>query len=420
MLRTRRQKAVRTTRTSGVPGPDGHEYDSFVRVDEFARALDGGGYSTSDATLNRELALVATLRRAGTVMAAPEPAERDRMRQRIMAQYSSVVHGGTSPVLPLRESGRRRRISDERRGRFVVAAAAALCLLMSLSGVGLLLSREALPGDTLLYAVKRSAESAALGLTFGDENKALKHLEFAKARVSEIEVMAERVDADATWSAGDDRFVRALDDFERDTAAGTRLLTEVASEGRSAILPSLRGWVEQQEPRRPAVRRALPLAATTRLATTLELLDRVITRVDALDRRSDCVVVTFGTHDDLGLLPARGACEVVPSNGASTVVPLPAAGGAPEPDSADSLVPPGLLAPQSATPIAEPGQSGRLGGLPTDTEGVLPAPGNWDGGSSQPALEEPAAPSDLLPTPLPAAGIPPLLQLLPLENPHVE
>lgn len=413
---------MRTTRTSGVPGSDGHEYDSFVRVDDFARAVESGGHSTSDATLNRELALVATLRHAGTTM-GPDLAERDRMRQRIMAEFASVVHDGTSPVLPLRESGRRRKLPDEMRGRFVVAAAAALCLLMSLSGVSLLLSREALPGDTL-YAIKRSAESASLGLTFGDENKALKHLEFAKARVSEIEAMADRADAEATWAAGDDRFVRALDDFERDTAAGTRLLTEVAadgsSDGRSAILPSLRGWVEQQESRLQAVRGALPLTASTRLDSTLELLDRVITRVDALDRRSDCVTITLGAHDDLGVLPARGNCESTPPNGASTVVPLPAAGGAPDnADSANSLVPPGLLDSHSDTRIAEADQSGRLG-LPADpAEGVLPAPGNPDGGSSQPALGEPAAPPALLPTPLPA-GIPPLLQLLPLENPHVE
>jgi len=412
---------VRTTRTSGVPGPDGHEHDSFVRVDDFARALDGGRHSTSDATLNRELTLVATLRRAGMTM-VPDPGERDRMRQRVMAEFSSVVHDGTSPVLPLRESRRHRRIPQQTRGRFVVAAAAALCLLMSLSGMSLLLSREALPGDTL-YAVKRSAESAALGLTFGDENKALKHLEFAKARVSEIEAMADQ-GAEASWPAGDDRFVQALDDFERDTAAGTRLLTEVAAsgsgDGRSAILPSLRGWVEQQESRLRAVRGALPLTANARLDGTLELLDRVITRVDALNRRSDCATITLDTHDDLGLLPARGTCESAPPNGASAAAPLPAdAANVVEADSADSLVPPGLLSPPPDASIAEPDQPGRLSRLPGEAENVLPSRDDWEQGPSEPALGEPSAPPALLPVPLPA-GIPPLLQLLPLENPHVE
>ncbi|MGH4001580.1 MAG: DUF5667 domain-containing protein, partial [Pseudonocardiaceae bacterium] len=129
-----------------------------------------------------------------------------------------------------------------------MAAAAALCLLMSLSGMSVLLSRDALPGDAL-YAFKRSAESAELGFTFGDQPKALKHLQFASARVSEIETMAEQADATGNWAAGQEKFLRALDDFDSDTTAGARLLTTLASHGRTNILSPLRSWAEQQETR---------------------------------------------------------------------------------------------------------------------------------------------------------------------------
>lgn len=412
---------VRTTRTSGGPGPDGPDYghDSFVHADNFARAVDEGVRSTSDPSLNRELALVAALRQTGR-MVGPDALERDRMRRRIMAEFPSVVHEGNSPVLPLRTSGHatsrrgtsgRHAIPDESHGRLVVAAAAALCLLMSLSGMSLLLSRDALPGDAL-YTFKRSAESAELGLTFGDEGKALKHLEFATARVSELEVLADQDDAAAAWSAEEKKFLRVLEDFDADTTAGTRLVTSVAATGQAGILAPLRGWVEQQEARLHAVRGALPLPASTRLDSTLELLDRVNTRIAALDRRADCATITSGAHDDLGLLPARGACQSAPANGTSSAAPLPDGENAPGAGQADGLVPPGLLAPPSGAPAPESGQLGGLG-LPSTPEGVLPTPDEPGSGPVRPVPGDGSTPA-ILPLPLP--GLP----LLPLEDPPVE
>src|SRR5262249_32793375 len=147
----------------------------------FARAVDSGLRDVSNRSLRSELTIVASLRQVGTSV-GPGQAERDRMRRRVMAEFHSVVHEGNSPVLPVRHSRRSRWVPEHTRGRLVVAAAAALCLLMSLSGMSLLLSRDALPGDAL-YSFKRTAESAELGLAFGDQPKALKHLEFASTRV---------------------------------------------------------------------------------------------------------------------------------------------------------------------------------------------------------------------------------------------
>lgn len=417
---------VRATRTSGGPGPEGpeHGHESFVHADHFARAVDNGEYGSSDPSLNHELALVSALRRTGST-AGPSSAERDRMRQRIMAEFPSVVHDRTSPVLPLRPSGsgrRRRRhaaVPVETRGRLMVAAAAALCLLMSLSGMSLLLSRDALPGDAL-YTFKRSAESAELGLTFGDERKALKHLEFANARVTELETLANQADAAGDWASGEERFLRALDDFELDTAAGTRLLTDVAADGQTGILGPLRGWAEQQDARLQAVRGALPLPASTRLDSTLELLDRVAARATALERRAGCDSITTGAHDDLGLIPARGACESVAPNDTASAAPLPssevAPGLGPTPD---GLLPPGLLAPPSSkTPLPEITEEGEgpLSRLPTNPGDVLPDAGQPGTGPLTPTPGDGSTPS-LLPLPLPGL---PVVPLLPLENPHDE
>lgn len=407
---------VRTTRTSGGLGSGGSEYgpDSFAQADSFARAVDAGMRRAADPALNRELTLVASLRQAGSAI-GPSAVERDRMRQRIMAEFPSVVHEGSSPVLPLRPPARRRAIPEETRGRLVVAVAAALCLLMSLSGMSLLLSRDALPGDAL-YAFKRSAESAELGLTFGDQRKALKHLEFADARVNEIEALANEADSAGTWSAEQDRFLQVLDDFEQDTTAGTRLLTTVAANGQPGILSPLRGWVQQQETRLRAVQGALPLPASARLDSTLELLDRVTARVAALDQRSSCRTVASGAHDDLGALPARGVCESVTPGSGSSTTPLAEGGLTPDTSPVNSLVPPGLLTSPSGTPDPVPGRTGQLK-LPTDAGGVLPAPGKLGSKPAHPVPGNGSTPS-VLPLPLPS-GIP-LLPFLQLEKPHVE
>ncbi|MGH8965872.1 MAG: DUF5667 domain-containing protein, partial [Actinomycetes bacterium] len=371
-------------------------------------------------TLRREMAVVAALRQAGVEAEArggPDPEERERMRQRLMAEFSSVVHEGTSPVLPLssarsaaRETLRNRRwIPDETRGRVVVAAAAALCLLMSLSGMSVLLSRDALPGDAL-YAFKRSAESAELGFTFGDQPKALKHLQFASARVSEIEMMAEHADAVGNWSAGQEKFLGALNDFDSDTTAGARLLTTLASQGRTNILSPLRGWAEQQEIRLQAVRTALPLPASARLDSTLGLLDRVVARTSALKQRADCATVTSGARDDLGLLPAKDACTPIPVDGTASTAPLPESSGAPAGSPPDANMPPGLLGSSSDNPEPAPVQTGQQGrpGLPgtPGSGGVLP-------GSGQPGTE----PSGQLPgSDSPSPGIPLPLPGLPLPT----
>jgi Domain of unknown function (DUF5667) len=395
---------VRTTRTSGGRNSDQQEQQAF------ARAVDSGICEVSDRTLQRELTIVAALRQVGVTggpnPVGPNPVERDRMRQRVMAEFSSVVHEGNSPVLPLRVSRHRRWIPDEARGRLVVATAAALCLLMSLSAMSVLLSRDALPGDAL-YTFKRSTESAELGLTFGDQPKALKHLEFAGDRVNEIEIMAAQADAAGNWSAGQGKFLRGLDDFDSDAIAGARLLTGLALHGQSSSLPALRSWAEQQKTRLAALRSALPLPVSTRLDSTLSLLDRIVARASALSQRSsNCVTITSGARDDLGLLPARDACKrnLVDGNSSSSAVPLPDVAPVPAVSPPSVVMPPTLL----LRPVPVPTQNGSSAhpGLPPTRSpgGVLPNPSQP---GAQPLRPQPWRPLPGQDSPRPAVPLPP-------------
>lgn len=303
--------AVSTTRS-----PAGREPDD--ERERFARAVDGDVGTDLDPASERDMQLVAALRHAATA-GTPHPEELARMRARVLAGFSSQV-GDHADVrtLPVPEQRRAPRSDTPQtagtaaalRGRFMVAAAATLCLLMSLSGMSMLLARDALPGDPL-YGFKRTAESAELGLTIGDESRGLKHLQFATARVDEIELLADRADPNDAGDADGTPYVSALDDFEQDVIAGVRLISGVVSSGQPDLPDAVADWARQQHDRLSTVQSALPLAASVRSDSTLELLERVTDRADALQQRSFCRGVTGPATDELGRVPARGLCQPV-------------------------------------------------------------------------------------------------------------
>ncbi|WP_156960214.1 DUF5667 domain-containing protein [Amycolatopsis taiwanensis] len=206
----------------------------------------------------RELEVMSALRDLGDT-ATLDPPTRKELRARIDRR--------------LREAERRRRC------RWLAGAAA---LLIALIGLGMVLSRNALPGDPL-YAVKRATESAELGLTFGDEAKATAHLRFAATRLDEL--LALHAARGST-----------IADFEREVRAGTTELTTLGVRGAGRELDDLRSWVRRQSAK------AAPFAEVT------DLLGRVSTRARALSVRLGCDRITSGESDDLGVLPAPGVC----------------------------------------------------------------------------------------------------------------
>jgi hypothetical protein len=382
------------------------------RGELLASALDDGVGDSADEQLRRELAMVGLLVRAGEV-ARPDAAARDRMRRRIMADLAAeefvpepvvtpVVTRAT-PVVSLEAARRGRTRSAGLQGRLLVAAAASLCLLLSLSAMSLVLARDALPGDAL-YRVKRSAESAELGLTFGDEPRGFKHLQFATARVDEIEALA----AGGGGSAGS--FLTALQAFDTDAAAGSRLLVETATNGDGDELDALRDWAQQQQVRLEAARDSMPERASSRAGGSLDLLTRVADRASALEPRLNCLAVTSGARDEVGLLPATGPCEPAPGVG-----PLPS--GVPSTaDRARPAVPPGLVIPNRPGDEDPTGPIGPLDPQPTGPPSS-DEPGAPPGGSDpdQPPTTTPQQ-SITIPLPLPILPeitVPPLLGLLP-------
>jgi Domain of unknown function (DUF5667) len=302
--------------------------------ERFARAVEGGPIEPDlDESLRHELALVEALRYVGGSVRLDD-AVRLRIREELQARLASQPETADEAVDPRPETAdeavdprlgsadgaidprpgsvpqpkplaRSRRAGV--RGLLLVAAAAALCLLLSLSAMSLLMARDALPGDAL-YGVKRSAESAELGFTFGAESRGFKHLQFATARLDELEAMAAG-GVGPTTDAGPYR--EAIEEFDADAAAGSRLLIEAATKGNSSLLSALHSWAEQQSPRIQMAVPALPEQAAIRAAESGELLRRIAERAASLRARVGCLAVTSGGVDDIGPLPAEGPCQPV-------------------------------------------------------------------------------------------------------------
>jgi hypothetical protein len=332
-----------------------------------------------------------TARPPGTARGRTRPADRTRPGARRPKQEPKQE----TEREPKREREHRGVLAGAR-GRLAIASLALLTLVGSLTGMSVLLARDALPGDAL-YGVKRTAEAASLGLTFGDEPKALKHLEFAAARVAEIETLARRYADPADAPVGG--YLNALTDFDNDATAGSRQLITLATSTDGRLLGSLHDWSAQQAHRLGQVAPRLPAAAGSREIATRALLDRIVARSDALLARMDCFQITSGSYDDIGALPATGTCERK-SPAPTTSTPQPSV-----PDSTDNPGTPGTPTgpepPSTPLPSAEPTPNVPLVPVPGATV-TVPAP-----------TERPQTPNTTIPTTPPLVQLPPLLPGLP-------
>ncbi|WP_187218537.1 DUF5667 domain-containing protein [Actinokineospora xionganensis] len=406
---------------SGPRSPQGrHERDA--RAGQSRAELPG---FTDD-----DLAVVDLLS-AMTPLTAPSGDARARMRAKVLAglaEPAPTTHG-PRPVRPTRAGRAPRGRSSESapsirpesarpgsgaRGRFAVAAIAVLALVFSLAGMSLLLARDALPGDTL-YAIKRTGEAAALGLTFGDEEKAFKHLQFATARITEIETLTQRYPNPADAPVGG--YLSALRDFDNDASAGSRQLIALATGGDGTQLETLRSWADIQGGRLDALGPRLPSAAAISQDASVALLERIEARATALTARMACYQITSGAIDDIGAMPATAACErradadLLPTPGTQADNDNAPSTDAPNAPSVGTAVPPPPAQP-STPGQPEPGAPPLTTPPPLVTvPPILGGPTN----TTPPETITSAAPtvSLPLPLPLPTIAVAPLLPGLP-------
>lgn len=354
----------------------------------------------SDPDIATELAIVEAIGSLASVT-GPGDQARARMRERISTQLREPEPPKAGKGERGRDAWNGRLFTPGIRGRLGVALAAAIALVFLLAGMSTLVAEDALPGETL-YGVKRTAEAASLELTFGEESRALKHLEHAAARVGEMETLAQRYPTPADAPAG--AYRTALSDLDADATAGSRRLIELATRADIGRLESLRTWADQQRLRLAAVAPHLPIAAHDRRNLSAELLTKIVQRAAILLGRTHCYQLTIGYSDEVGPLPATGSCVGPANTGATNSEPntLPATPSSVT--SADSTTGPtapdtGQQAPTpGVTPVAPP----VLGATPPPAV-VLPPREAYQ---PPPVLRIPLLP-------LPLFELPPLLQGLP-------
>ncbi|GAA4658986.1 MULTISPECIES: DUF5667 domain-containing protein [Amycolatopsis] len=326
----------------------------------------------------RDLEVISGLRRLGDA-AKPDAATRERIKDGILERLAEQERQRPS---------RRRRILAE-------VLAAAVALVVALGGIGLLLSRNALPGDPL-YGVKRAGESAELGLAFGDSAKAQKHLEFAANRLDELKALAG---ADAGADAG--AYRAAFTDFQYEAKLGTAVLTQLATQGSGQQLDQLRTWSRDQRGKLDAVESAVPSAALPQFTSSAELLDRIEARAQTLLARLDCFRITTGQLDDLGAVPESGSCAPPTDALIGQQPPVPA------PTAPSSEAPP---ARQTTTSTPSPVSSPQLPTPPLPHSPTVSAPS-----AVEPPVLAPTSPRlpSTTTTQPPLISLPPLLPGLP-------
>ncbi|OLZ47960.1 hypothetical protein BS329_28260 [Amycolatopsis coloradensis] len=296
----------------------------------------------------------------------------------------------------------RKRIRDEIAGRLAEAeappkrrghavanlAAAAVALVLALGGITLLLSKDALPGDPL-YGIKRAGESAALGLTFDEQDKAKKHLEFATNRVGELGELTRQGASTGAYFTG-------LADFETDLRAGVSQLTAIVTDqGGQTRLAELRTWARQQSDRLGFQVGSAPAEARDKFAAARVLLDKVQARTTDLGSRLVCYTITTGSSDELGAVPAAGDCVR-------------------DPGSPDAVVPPVTQPPPSSAPTWSPSPTSAPPSSVVDTAtptGPLAPP---SGGVPPPVMATPAPVTKTPPPPTTTTPPPPLISIPPL------
>jgi Domain of unknown function (DUF5667) len=306
-------------------------------------------------------------------------------------------------AMPSRPPGRPRSRARLLGKRAVLIGTAAVLAVVAAAGGSIFASRDALPGDAL-YSVKRVAESAGLAMTFDDAAKGRRQLQLATKRIDEVEQLAARAPAAA---AQPELFQSTIKDFDSSTGEGSRTLLGSEDAGGTAALGDLRAWAGEQAARLSVLRSALPTTALPGADSSIGLLDRILGRTEALGDRSSCTQVTSGVVDDLGPLPAQGACTPRSSGGADSSGRTSRTGVAGTDPARSGRSAPGEDAPSStpgtSAPADENGDDGKPSAVPSTGSSAPTTTSAPSGGDVSVPVPLPLVPPIHLPPLLPGA-----------------
>jgi hypothetical protein len=229
-------------------------------------------------------------------------------------QQTNVVSIGRARGRHRTAASANQRPGRNRRGLLGVGAAAAV-MLIAVTGGGAMFSQGALPGDSL-YGVKQASESAMVGLTPGQGNKAQRQLDYAATRIDEVQQLNQQ---QTTAANQDSDISQALKGFNEQTASGSRMSLSGSGASDKAQLGALSNWAETQSQKLSTMRSSMPASAQPDADHSMRVLEDVRTRAQSLSNRQGCDKITSGESDELGPLPAKGACGTKDSTPAPSI-----------------------------------------------------------------------------------------------------
>src|SRR3954452_2707951 len=344
------------------------------RAEQFADLLERDA-RTDDPGLAPLVALGTALRSAAVTDDGPAPEFRTALRQRLVAVATVQGVGETASVTTrVRESAGAWRV--QRRIALVAGGAAAVT---AVAGVSIGASRS-LPGDAF-YGLKQASESVQLATAQGDEAKGEKHLDFARARLSEVEALAGRGEALPTLvpgrpsaaappAASDESgtitdTLHAMDDQTR--AGAQDLYAAYQHSGSIEPLTTLHAFTQKQYAELMALLPSLPADVQAPAKRSLALLRIVATETVALAPHR-----TASTRSGSGGTTTQGSPSPTPSRtGGSSgrPRPTPSTVTSPPADGTTKQTPGGTTSVPDV-PTIPPVPT--IGPLPTDLPTTLP------------------------------------------------
>ncbi|MGH8862403.1 MAG: DUF5667 domain-containing protein, partial [Jatrophihabitantaceae bacterium] len=264
------------------------------------------------------------------VAPAPRPEFRAELRAQLVAVAPRLVAEGEAGLVPAARAGGtpaaaptaakpdKHRTRGFRLAKPLIAAACVLTAFVLLLGGAVLLSRHALPGDTL-YGLKRASENTEYSLAGGAVDKGKLKLEFAARRIGEARDLLPG--SSGTISSDTASLVRStLASANGDIHTAAKLLDTSAVHNRNAgTLNAISSWTPGQVAAMQAVLARMPAGALRGQAVdVVRLLQRAHTRALALQQTIGCACLGSSGSDDLGPLPCTGPCA------SRTVTPPPA------------------------------------------------------------------------------------------------
>ncbi|MGN6607934.1 MAG: DUF5667 domain-containing protein [Jatrophihabitans sp.] len=252
--------------------------------------------------------------RAQLVAVAPRLVAEGVAAETSAAPAATVARASLNTQAAAEESTRRRSFF----GRPLAIVTACVALLGILLGGATVLSRHALPGDTL-YSLKRASENLELATASSPGDKAADLLSFATNRTNEV--LALLADDNATpnnpasVSPGTAALVRStLSDADSELRQASRAMSALAvSRHSGAPLQALLRWAPGQLARFQDILDRLPSGPLAdRADASQQLVEQARSQAARLAAVAGCATPTTSDSNGLGPIPVSGCGSVTP------------------------------------------------------------------------------------------------------------